>query len=63
MNNLITVKDLAEKYGVSKSRMHALIKKYKVKIACTIGDTFMIKRSEARKIPKERPVGRPPNDE
>jgi hypothetical protein len=53
----MTITQAAEKYGVSRQRMHQLIDTYGAE-TIWIGSVKLISTSELRKIPKKRPNGK-----
>lgn len=56
--NLLTVQQAAEKLGVHRSRVHALIKAERLP-AQKYGNQYLIKESDL-KLVEERKTGRPP---
>ncbi len=54
----VTVSDFADELGVTRQRVHALIRRYGVNAEqVCVGGPFLIPRRELRKIPKNRPSG------
>ncbi|MCD9186700.1 MAG: helix-turn-helix domain-containing protein [Pyrinomonadaceae bacterium] len=57
--NLLSVKDAAEKLGVSDRRIRAMIKEEKIK-AVQVGSGYVIEESELEKVKVYKKAGRPP---
>ena len=56
-SNFYTVNDLREILGgISRQRVHVLIKAYGVQTE-RVGRSVLISKREARKIPRDRPTG------
>lgn len=53
----VTVRQAADKYGVSTSRMHKLIETYDLKTETLFGPKKYILKTELKKIPRIRPTG------
>ena len=57
MNDMLTVTDAAKVLGVSRQRMHILLKTYGVR-TLPAGPLKLIDLKELRKIPAVRPTGK-----
>lgn len=55
--NYYTVSEAAELFGVTRQRMHSLIKTYNVHVDKVSARLCVIPKSEIKKIPKDRPNG------
>jgi hypothetical protein len=51
--NYLTVRDVATRLGVSKQRVHQLIRLYAV-VTSKFGNLVVIEKKELRKIPRKR---------
>lgn len=56
VTNMLTVSEAAEKFGVSRQRMHVLIRNYKIKVE-KVGPIQLIEQKDLLKIPSHRPTG------
>jgi len=56
--NYVTVRQAAQLVGVSRQRIHVIIKTYNVQSERVDGGPLMIPRPELKKIPKKRPTGK-----
>ena len=57
LRDYYTIRQLAERLGVCRQRVHQLIETYSVKTDW-LGSVLVISRAESKKIPKTRPIGR-----
>jgi hypothetical protein len=57
IHNMLTISDAAKQFGVSRQRMHVLLKTYAVRTQA-IGPLKLVEKKELRKIPVIRPTGR-----
>jgi excisionase family DNA binding protein len=59
ITDYMTVREMADSLGVSTSRCNQIIQEYKL-ATCKMGHQRLILRSELKRVPKTRKVGRPP---
>jgi hypothetical protein len=57
INDMLTISDAAKALGVSRQRMHVLIKTYAVQTT-SVGPIKLVDLKELRKIPAIRPTGK-----
>jgi len=55
-NEYLSVTEAAEMFGVTRQRMHALIKTYQIKSE-KVGKQIVLSRKNLSKIPSDRPNG------
>ncbi len=57
INNMLTVSEAAKTFGVTRQRMHMLIREYSLQTTQLHPRCTLVCKTELKKIPKERPVG------
>lgn len=57
LKNMMTLTEAAKKIGVSRQRMHVLVRTYDLTTE-KAGPIRMLDAAELRKIPKNRPTGK-----
>lgn len=58
IENHVTVSEAAEIFGVSRQRMHVLLRDYEVPVVPLSARMSMIKKQDLKRIPKDRPNGK-----
>lgn len=57
VNNMLTVAEAAQEFGVTRQRMHILFRDYDVKTVRVNARCLLVTQQELRKVPKDRPNG------